>query len=120
MIEALLVLGAVLALAALGLLGPLVPTAWWLAGGVACTAFGLALGVPTGFWYHVRLRACLRARGELPPRWWLRPVALHGRLRAAERPEVLRWFFAGGVGFVLTLAGCGLVVLGVVLEAVRP
>lgn len=115
MLELVLVMGGVLALAALGLAGPLVPTAWWLAGGAACAALGLALGVPTGLWYHLRLRACLRARGDLPPRWWLRPVSLHGRLRAEERPEVLRWFTAGGLGFVLTLLGCGLVVVGVVL-----
>lgn len=119
MLEALLVMGAVLALAALGLLGPLVPVTWWLAGGALCAALGLALGVPTGLWYHVRLRACLAARDELPRRWWLRPVSLHGRLRAEERSGVLRWFFVGGLGFVFTLLGCGLVVLGVVFQATR-
>lgn len=119
MLESLIVVGAVLAIAALGLLGPLVPVTWWLVGGAACTAFGLALGVPTGLWYHVRLRACLRARGELPPRWWVHPVSLHGRLRAHERRGVLGWFVAGGVGFALAMLGCGLVVLGIVFQAAK-
>jgi len=75
--------------------------------------------VPTGFWYHVRLHACLRARGPLPGRWWLRPTALHSRLVGDERPWVLVWFYAGGVGFLVTVAGCALVVAGVLVQAAR-
>lgn len=112
MIEALLVLGTVGTVATVGLLGPWIPLTGWLWAGAACTALGLGLGVPTGLLYHLRLRACLRARGELPPRWWLHPTDLHGRLHDEERDRVLRWFFAGGVGFVFAILGCALVVLG--------
>jgi hypothetical protein len=118
-IETLLVLFAVGGIAALAWLGPLVSFTTWLGAALACTAAGLLLGVPTGLWYHVRLRACLAARDALPPRWWLRPVALHGRLNPDERADVMCWFFAGGAGFVLTAIGCALGGIGVALEALR-
>jgi hypothetical protein len=118
-VEALLVLAgvALLALAGFGL--PLLPAESLVAAGAACAALGLLLGLPTGLLYHLRLRAALRARGELPGRWWLRPVALHGRLRSAERRGVLAWFYAGGAGFGLALLGCALVVAGVLLAGFR-
>jgi hypothetical protein len=118
-VELLLVIGAVAALAFVGFVAPLVASSTWLVLGIGFTALGLAIGVPTGFWYHVRLRACLASRGALPPRWWLRPVSLHPRLLEEERPGVLRWFAIGGAGFVLTVVGCALIVLGVSLEAFR-
>lgn len=119
MIEALLVLLAVGLLSGLALVGPMLPPEWVVAGGGVCTILGLLLGVPTGFWYHVRLRACLLRRAELPQRWWLRPVRLHERLEAAERPEVMLWFALGGAGFGLTILGCFVVGVGVVLQAFR-
>jgi hypothetical protein len=115
-IEALLVFTGVGLLAAAGLLAPLVPPESVVLAGAACTAAGMAFGVPTGLWYHVRLRGFLAARGELPERWWLRPVDLHGYLRPGERPVVMRWFYAGGLGFLLTVLGCAVVVLGVLLQ----
>ena len=81
-----------------------------LGGAAALLAFGFALGVPTGLWYHVALGRALRSREPLPPRWWLRPTALHEKLQPDERRSVLRWFYAGGIGFVFTALGC--VVLG--------
>jgi hypothetical protein len=87
--------------------------------GAACAGAGLVVGVPTGFWYHVRLRACLSGREELPARWWVRPVALHSRLQDDERSGVLRWFYVGGLGFLMTVLGCALVVVGVAVGAVR-
>jgi hypothetical protein len=118
-IEALAVLAGVCLLSLAALVLPLVPAEWILTGGAVCTGAGLLLGVPTGFWYHVRLRACLRRRGSLPRRWWLRPVGLHGRLAPEERGLVLPWFYLGGAGFVLTVAGCLGVGAGVVLAAFR-
>jgi len=113
-IEALIALAALTALGALVWVGPLLPLEWLLSAGVACTALGMLIGVPTGLWYHVRLYAALHPRGPLPARWWLRPVALHDRLDADERPAVMRWFYIGGVGFFVTAAGCALVTLAVV------
>jgi len=118
-LEALLVFAAVGVLAAAGLVLPLVPAEWIVGCGGAFTAAGMLLGVPTGFWYHVKLRAVLVRHGELPARWWLRPVALHDRLGPGDRPGVMRWFYVGGVGFALTVLGCGTVALGVVMQAFR-
>ena len=117
MIETLIALAALVALAGLGFVGPLVPLEWVVSAGVACTALGMLIGVPTGVWYHVRLYAVLHPRGALPARWWLRPVALHDQLEADERELVLRWFYVGGAGFFLTAAGCALVILALVCAA---
>ena len=119
MIETLLVFMGVVLLAAAALVVQLVPAEWVVQAGWVCTAAGLLLGVPTGFWYHVRLRECLRRAGELPAGWWLRPVAYHGRLGPEEQPRVLVWFLAGGVGFGLTVLGCVGVGAGVLLQAWR-
>lgn len=76
-------------------------------------AAGMALGVPSGFYYHLRLRRLLRARGALPSRWWLRPFAQHELLNESARRGLVPWFIVGGLGFVVTVAGCVLVAAGV-------
>ena len=93
------------------------PIQWVLNAAILFLGVGFALGVPTGFWYHVALGRALRPRDQLPARWWLRPTALHGYLLPAERVGVLRWFYAGGIGFVLTAIGC-IVLAGVALRLV--
>jgi hypothetical protein len=110
-----LVVVLVLMLVLGALLLPLLSWSVLLQLGVVSVALGLALGIPTSLVYHVRLARALAARGELPPRWWLAPTSLHSRLRDAERRAVLRWFFLGGTGFVITLAGFALVVAGALL-----
>jgi hypothetical protein len=84
-----------------------------LAIGLALTALGLVVGVPTGMLYHVRLRAALAAAGPLPPRWWMNPTPLHARVA----PERLRWvmrpFYAGAAGFLAILVGCGLTAVAI-------
>jgi len=104
-----------LLLAGGGLLLPLLSWSAVLQLGVLGVALGLALGIPTSLVYHVKLARVLAARGELPPRWWLSPTRLHMRLRGAERRAVLRWFYAGGAGFVITLAGCAAAFVGALL-----
>ena len=83
------------------------PVSWLLASAATLLAVGLLLGVPTGTWYHVALRRELLACGGLPARWWLRPNTWHDRLDAEQRGRVLPWFYAGGVGFLFTAGGCG-------------
>ena len=119
MIEALIVLLGVGLLSALGLVGPLLPSEWVIRAGWLCAVSGLLLGVPTGFWYHVRLRASLLRKGRLARRWWLRPSSLHDRLDPGDRPAVMLWFTLGGAGFLVTILGCLLVGAGVVLEGIR-
>ena len=115
MSETLLVVALVVLLAGGGLLLPLLPWSAVLQLGVLGVALGLGLGIPTSLVYHVKLARVLAARGELPPRWWLSPTRLHTRLRGAERRAVLRWFYAGGAGFVITLAGCAAAFVGALL-----
>lgn len=113
--EALLVVALLAVLVAGGLLAPMLSWTAVLQLGVLGVALGLALGIPTSLVYHVKLARVLAARGELPPRWWLSPTRLHPRLRGAERRAVLRWFYAGGAGFVVTLAGCMAAFVGALL-----
>ncbi len=119
MIESLLVLAAVALLAGVGLVAPLLPAALIVQAGAALAAAGALFGLPTGFWYHVRLRAVLLRRGALPGRWWIRPVALHGRIPDEERASVLLWFYLGGLGFVAIVLGCIAIAGGVLLEVHR-
>jgi len=115
MLEIGLVVALLVLLAGGGLLLPLLSWSVVLQLGVLGVVLGLALGIPTSLVYHVKLARVLAARGELPPRWWLSPTRLHTHLRGAERRAVLRWFFAGGAGFVITLAGCAAAFVGALL-----
>jgi len=114
-LEIWLVVALVVVLAVGGLVLPLLPWTAVLELGVLGVALGLGLGIPTSLVYHAKLARVLGARGELPSRWWLAPTRLHARLRGAERRAVLRWFFLGGAGFVITLAGCAAALIGALL-----
>lgn len=109
--EAWIALGLLVALGGCAAALAVAPDALLL-GGAWIVAAGLALGVPTGFVYHVALRRSLRAAGCLPARWWLRPTALHSELPPADRSRVLAWCGAGAAGFAITVLGCALVALG--------
>lgn len=73
--------------------------------GLALLALGGLIGIPASALYHVQLRRSLSPRQALPPRWWLSPVDLHGRLLAPERRAVMPWFYAGAASFVLMVLG---------------
>jgi len=88
------------------------PWDWLFGGGVMLAILGLALGVPTGFWYHVRLYRAVRPGGPVPRMWWLRPDRLHDRIAATARAHVMRPFYWGAVGFVLSIVGCLLLAYG--------
>ncbi|MSP59615.1 MAG: hypothetical protein EXR72_04595 [Myxococcales bacterium] len=91
---------------------------WTMAFGLSLglIVFGLAVGVPAGALYHLLLYRRLRARGVLPRRWWLQPLSHHDLLASGERFAVLFWCYLGGLGFVLSIAGCLLLVIGVVQD----
>jgi len=105
------------------LLVALVPwTALLWAGGLL-VVLGMAIGVPAGLWYHVRLHIELARQRPLPRRWWLSPVQCHARLEAQALLRVQRSFYLGGAGFVVTTLGCGVAALGclaVFLSAANP
>jgi hypothetical protein len=76
--------------------------------GLLLVALGMAIGVPAGALYHVRLYRLVRPRGA----WWLRPTALHTQLADAERPRVMSAFKIGAAGFIIAIIGCALVAVG--------
>lgn len=73
--------------------------------GLALLALGGLIGLPASALYHIQLRRRLSPRRALPPRWWLSPVDLHGRLLDAERRTVMPWFYAGAASFALMVLG---------------
>jgi hypothetical protein len=84
--------------------------------GLLVAFFGFAVGVPTGFYYHVQLYRHLAPRGVLPKGWYWNPMRYHEHLMRHERPRVLYWSYAGGVGFVLILIGCAGTIFGLLLS----
>lgn len=63
---------------------------------------GLALGVPGGILYHIRLyQALVRDLGTAPKRWWLNPTSHHHRLKSRE--SMMPSFVIGAAGFTLVV-----------------
>ncbi len=111
MLEAALVLVALLLVGVVLLLGtiPLASLATLI--GMATLGLGLLIGVPSGFWYHVVLYRYVGPRVPLARTWWLSPSNLHRHLTDDEQRHIALWYRIGGVGFVLCLAG-GLAAIG--------
>jgi hypothetical protein len=83
-----------------------------LFGGAWLVGAGFALGLPTGFVYHVALYRSLRRIDALPAQWWLKPTALHGRIPAGDRVWVLGWCYAGAFGLFVILVGIPIGAMG--------
>jgi hypothetical protein len=83
--------------------------------GVVVTLVGLAVGILGGLLYHVRLAQALRPRGLLDRYWIWHPTRLHVHLveGSQDRRRVFAWFSVGAFGWVVAIAGCGLVALSV-------
>lgn len=113
MLEALIVVGIVSLMGAMGGLAmlPWEPLFTW--GGILI-AVGHAFGVPTGVVFHVLLYRSLARRASrhgvgVERGWYWRPIPLAQGLPSSERGRVMAWAFAGGVGFVLIVLGIVLV-----------
>lgn len=115
MVETLIVVALLALLAGAGWAALLLPWQVIVVAGAALAAAGLLFGVPTGFYYHLRLHAQLAPRGVLPARWWWSPVKFHRHLRADERGRVMPWFYAGAIGFLLIVLGCAITLFGLLL-----
>ena len=112
MVEAALVLVSLLALSGgAWAWTALAPDALLFAGFWA-VAVGLGFGLPTGLVYHLELRRSLAARGSLPRRWWLRPIALHPLLPPEDSFRVLAWCRLGALGCAVAFLGCAVFALG--------
>jgi hypothetical protein len=112
MLEALLALGFVAAISGGALAFSLFATETLLIAGLWLVTAGFALGLPTGFWYHVELRRVLVAGGALPARWWLHPTRLHGAIPPERWWRVMSWCYAGALGWLVSFSGCCVLALG--------
>jgi hypothetical protein len=112
-LEIVVVFGVALALLVVAAGGGFAYAGVLLGVGAAVTGCGLLVGVLAGLVYHAALFRALSPSGALPPGWWWRPTSLHAQLAPAQRRRVLPWFYAGAAGFLVTLAGCALVLAAI-------
>lgn len=83
------------------------------ASGAGAIVLGLAVGVPAGIVYHVKLHRALSAVGAVERRWWWNPTIYHERVADQARRSMMRWFRAGAAGFLVAVSGCVLVLAAV-------
>jgi hypothetical protein len=118
MIEAILVLCAIVAVGLFGLLSIMVAPELMTEWGLMTLVAGLAAGTPAGLWYHVLLyRSLARATMAVPDRWWISPTEFHPRLAPEELARIRPWFVVGGIGFLVSVAGGLLAMAGLLLTA---
>jgi hypothetical protein len=110
MIEAILAAVLVAFVVALGWLSP----DGLLAFGTAVAVAGLGASLVVGLVYHLRLRAAVARKGQLPARWWLAPSRLHRLLDDDERLTVLPFFIGGVVLVAVCFGGLLLVAMGAI------
>jgi hypothetical protein len=113
MVEAAVALGILLLLTVAAVVHALAPFEPLLYAGAALVTLGMVGGIPFGIVYHVRLYQALRGRGELVPRWWLRPISLNPPRGSREYARVMPWCHAGAAGIGVAFVGCGLLLLAV-------
>ena len=94
----------------LGVLG----VEWQILAGTALVLVGLLGGGGAGIVYHLALRKALARMGASTRGWLWSPVSRHGLLDEQGRSEVLPWFRLGAAGFVVCLAGIGMVAVGAI------
>ncbi|MFM8551783.1 MAG: hypothetical protein ACKOCD_05615 [Nitrospiraceae bacterium] len=114
--EIALVFLALLTVGLLGLAATLLTPHLMTAVGLWTLLLGLVSGIPTGFWYHVVLYRFLSKKIVMPARWWWSPVDLHPHLTQEELAGIKPWFFLGGIGFLLSLAGGLAAMAGLLLD----
>ncbi len=85
--------------------------------GISLTLVGLVGGGGAGIIYHIKLREALLRLGCGTRGWLLKPVSRHGLLDETAKRQVLPWFRLGAAGFVICVAGIGMVVIAVLRAA---
>ena len=106
MIETAIIFGLVALVAAVSW----IPVTAAIPMGLVMIGVSLAIGLPASAIYHVQLGRAL-ALGPLPKnwRWWLDPTRFHADVPEHARDRVMRWFYAGVVGFTGAVLGCVLI-----------
>ena len=106
MIEALVVFALLVYLCLLAVPGPI----WQVWLGAIVALAGLVGGGGAGIVYHLALRRSLIRLGSEGRGWLWSPVSRHRLLDDRGLHEVLPWFRLGAAGFVVCIAGIGMVV----------
>ncbi len=102
------VLWVLLTIALLGLFSPLMellPTSLMVELGFLGLGFGLLVGIPSGFWYHLELYRALTTKVQVPRKWWLSPTDYHIQLAQQELSKIRPWYLLGASAFTIALAG---------------
>jgi len=112
MTEALVVIGVVIGLVALGALTVLVPIEVLAIIGASCIVAGFVIGLPAGAYYHYLLYRCIAARGQVPSDFIWQPTRYHAELQRDELQRIRPWFIAGALCFGLIMLGSTIILLG--------
>jgi hypothetical protein len=116
MVETLIVLGGVLALAGMALLALSVPPLTLAYVCVGMLAAGFMIGLPAGFYYHLLLRRELLKLGALPRNWYVRPFEHHELLEDDALARLRPWWSVGGFGFLLIVLALALATVVLVTQ----
>jgi hypothetical protein len=81
--------------------------------GVFLALAGLVGGGSAGIIYHLALRAALGRVGASTRGWLWSPVSRHHLLDERGQRQVLPWFRVGAAGFLVCLAGIGMVAVAI-------
>lgn len=93
---------------------------WQFWAGALLVTVGLLGGGAAGVVYHLALRRSLLRLGVDPRGWLWSPTAHHRALDHAERRRVLPWFRLGAAGFMVCIAGIGMIVVAVLRGTFAP
>jgi hypothetical protein len=85
--------------------------------GAVLTLAGLVGGGGAGVVYHLALRRALARSGASTRGWLWSPVSRHRLLDEQGLGEVTPWFRLGATGFLVCLAGIGMVTVAVIKAA---
>jgi hypothetical protein len=115
MVEVLIAIGIFMVLVFVAVGGELVHWRVPLIIGASMVGVGLTVGIVVGIGYHLALYRALAPTGILESRWWWRPTNYNDRLPSASRRAVMWWFYAGVTSMVVVLAGCALILAGIMI-----
>jgi len=85
--------------------------------GALLTFVGLVGGGSAGIVYHLALRKALVRLGASTTGWLWSPVSRHALLDEPGKKHVLPWFRAGAAGFLLCVAGIGMIAVAILRTA---
>jgi hypothetical protein len=93
---------------------------WQFWAGTVLVSGGLLGGGSAGIIYHLLLRNALVRLGVSTRGWLWSPTRRHRALDGAAQRRVLPWFRLGAAGFLVCIAGIGMIVVAVLRSTFSP